>query len=42
MNGEGEFLWNDGRKYKGEWLNGKMNGKGRFEWPEGICYEGFT
>ena len=26
----GVFSWNDGRKYDGQWLNGKQHGKGIF------------
>lgn len=26
FNGKGKYKWNDGRKYKGDWLNGCMDG----------------
>jgi hypothetical protein len=28
--GRGVFTWKDGRKYDGEWKEGKQNGKGRY------------
>lgn len=27
--GFGIFMWNDGKKYEGMWLKGKMHGKGK-------------
>ena len=30
MNGTGEYHWNDGRIYKGEWFDNKMQGKGEY------------
>ena len=43
--GIGTFLWPDGRRYVGDWVNGKQHGKGIFnrsdtgsvetEWKEG-------
>ena len=38
--GFGNYVWEDGRKYKGYWLNNKMHGKGIFEWPDGKKFEG--
>lgn len=38
--GVGVYKWADGRKYEGEWLNGKMHGKGKFTWADGKSYEG--
>jgi len=32
MDGEGEFRWPDGRKYKGEYKDDKKEGFGVFEW----------
>lgn len=31
--GEGTYIWSDGRKYEGEFYKGKMQGKGIFTWP---------
>ena len=28
--GYGTFLWNDGRKYEGNWKNGKQHGEGYY------------
>ncbi len=36
----GTYLWADGRKYLGQWVNNKMHGKGIFTWPDGRVYEG--
>jgi hypothetical protein len=32
MNGEGEFIWPDGRKFKGSYKNDIKDGYGEFEW----------
>lgn len=40
MNGEGTFEWQDGRKYKGNYLNDKKHGYGEFEWSDGRKYKG--
>lgn len=40
MDGEGEFLFADGRKYKGQYQNNVKHGYGIFEWPNGKKYEG--
>ncbi len=37
---KGEYYWNDGRIYKGEWLNNKMHGRGSYSWKDGRIYEG--
>jgi len=34
--GEGEFTWPDGRKYKGQWENGKQHGKGTYIDSKGV------
>lgn len=36
----GTYVWNDGRKYVGEWFDNKMHGKGKFTWLDGRSYEG--
>lgn len=28
-------MWNDGRKYEGNWLEGKQHGKGKFTTSDG-------
>lgn len=36
----GTFQWQDGRKYTGEWLNGRKNGQGKMLWVSGDSYSG--
>lgn len=40
MEGRGIETWADGRKYEGDFKNGKKDGEGTFEWPNGIRYIG--
>ena len=40
MEGEGEFIWPDNRKFIGTYLQGKKHGKGVFIWPNGDKIEG--
>ena len=40
MDGHGEFKWDDGREYTGEWTFGKRNGQGHFIWADGREYDG--
>ena len=40
MEGRGVETWNDGRKYEGEFKNGKKDGEGTFEWGNGNKYIG--
>ena len=40
MNGKGETIWPDGKKYKGEYQEDKKHGFGIFEWGNGKKYEG--
>ena len=40
MNGKGTFVWSDGRKYEGQYVNEKKEGYGQFSWPDGRCYMG--
>lgn len=40
MQGNGEFTWNDGRKYVGGYIDDKKHGYGVFEWPDGRKYQG--
>jgi hypothetical protein len=35
MSGEGVFSWNDGRVYKGSFINGKMHGEGMLTFKNG-------
>jgi hypothetical protein len=35
MHGKGEFVWEDGRKYIGNYLNDLKSGYGKFEWGDG-------
>ncbi|MBF0429473.1 MAG: hypothetical protein HQL94_11170 [Magnetococcales bacterium] len=40
QNGVGTFIYGDGGKYTGHWLNGKMHGEGHFRLPSGGEYKG--
>jgi len=40
MDGKGEFVWPDGRKYVGAYIEDKKHGFGEFEWPDGRKYKG--
>jgi len=40
MDGKGEFIWVDGRVYKGEYKNDKKHGYGEFHWADGRIYKG--
>jgi hypothetical protein len=40
MEGRGTESWADGRKYEGEFKNGKKDGEGTFMWPNGNKYIG--
>jgi hypothetical protein len=40
MEGRGMEIWSDGRKYEGDFKNGKKDGEGTFEWPNGNKYIG--
>ena len=38
--GQGTFAWSDGKKYVGEFKEGKRKGQGTFTWPSGTKYVG--
>ena len=40
MEGKGIEKWNDGRRYEGDFKNGKKDGEGKFEWANGSKYVG--
>lgn len=40
MNGFGVFIWPDGRRYEGEYLDDKKHGKGVFTFSDGKKYSG--
>ena len=40
MNGKGETVWNDNKRYNGDYLDDKKHGEGIFEWGNGKRYEG--
>jgi hypothetical protein len=40
MSGQGEYCWPDGRRYEGEYKDGKMSGQGVFSWPDDQRYAG--
>lgn len=50
MNGKGEFVWPDNKRYKGNlfidiylgsYVNGRKEGYGEFYWPDGKYYKGY-
>ena len=40
MEGYGEFIWTDGKSYKGNWVNNEMNGEGTLVYMDGKIYKG--
>ena len=34
--GYGIYYWADGRKYEGNWANGKQHGEGKYMLPTGV------
>jgi hypothetical protein len=40
MEGKGIETWMDGRRYEGDFKNGKKDGEGTFYWPSGQTYIG--
>jgi hypothetical protein len=43
--GNGDIVWKDGRRYKGQWLilygmPDQPDGEGVMDWPDGKCYTG--
>ena len=40
VNGQGTYTWPDGRKYVGQFKDGKAHGQGTFTWPGGQKYVG--
>lgn len=40
MHGYGVFVWEDGRKYEGSYVDDKKEGRGKFTWPDGRIYDG--
>lgn len=40
MDGQGEYSWADGRKYKGEFKMDQKDGHGTLKWPDGRVYVG--
>ena len=41
MHGRGSYIWADGRKYEGEYVNDKKDGYGVYTWADGRKYQGF-
>lgn len=41
MEGLGIYVWNDGRKYEGQYQDDKKHGFGIYVWADGRCYEGY-
>ena len=40
MNGNGVYIWMDGRKYEGDYLKDKKHGFGIYTWADGKRFEG--
>lgn len=38
--GEGQAIFQNGCKYRGQFHHGRLHGVGRYEWPDGLVYEG--
>ena len=38
--GEGNLVFDDGRRYVGQWVKGRPHGAGKFVFPDGAYYEG--
>ena len=38
--GSGEFIWNNGQMYSGEWVEGKKHGSGMWKSGKGDIYIG--
>ena len=41
MEGMGVYIWNDGRKYEGQYKDDKKHGFGVYTWADGRSYEGY-
>ena len=42
MSGTGNYKWESGNTYNGQWAEDKMSGRGTYYWAkEGATYEGF-
>lgn len=41
MEGMGVYIWNDGRKYEGDYKDDKKNGFGIYQWADGRRYMGY-
>ena len=41
MEGFGIYIWNDGRKYEGQYKDDKKHGYGLYIWADGRRYEGY-
>ena len=40
MHGTGVMKWDDGRRYIGQYKNGRRHGYGEYFWPGGKTYKG--
>jgi len=40
MHGHGVYVWKDGRRYEGEYLDDRKHGYGVYVWTDGRRYEG--
>jgi hypothetical protein len=41
MEGLGIYIWNDGRRYEGQYKDDKKHGFGVYTWADGRAYEGY-
>lgn len=40
MEGQGKYIWPNGKKYEGQYKNDKKEGYGIYTWPDGRQYSG--
>lgn len=40
MEGEGVYIWDDGKRYEGGWKKNMIHGEGKYSWPDGREYNG--
>ena len=40
INGQGTYIFHDGKKYEGEYKDGEYHGQGTFTYPDGSKYVG--
>ena len=40
QHGQGEYVWSDGRKYDGTWVNNMMHGEGELRYEDDRFFKG--